>query len=187
MPQTILPFKLEEDDRDTKITSFAGMPLFYELFLKMELKKIISKYLRIKEKGCTEHEMTEVILGIIIAGGKEDLSNARIDHHLGAYHAWFIRAIQGRPLNRDPMIGRLNDRVLFGVKAPTQFMTRSGWYGFVLAQASHLIAMLETRRSTVVARGQDPFLFDQQSPHFPADTSRPHCDHFSNRHKVFRP
>jgi len=37
MPQAVLPFKLEEDASDSRITSFAGTPLFH--FLRFMLRR----------------------------------------------------------------------------------------------------------------------------------------------------
>lgn len=69
MAQNIFSFKLEEAGKDTSLTSYAGIPLVYELYHKLGLPHLINKQVKVKEAGWKESELVEAIVGLSVAGG----------------------------------------------------------------------------------------------------------------------
>ncbi|MFH1652681.1 MAG: IS1380 family transposase [Pseudomonadota bacterium] len=70
LTQSVLKFKLEETEKDSQLTSYAGVPLIYELYRKLKISKIIEKHLKVKEAGWSENELIEAIIGITVSGGE---------------------------------------------------------------------------------------------------------------------
>lgn len=70
MTQNVFSFKLEEGDKDTSLTSCAGLPLVYEVYHKLGLSNLINKYVKVKECGWKEGELVETIVGLSVAGGE---------------------------------------------------------------------------------------------------------------------
>lgn len=68
--QTVLPFKLENSERDDDLTGFAGLPLMHELFLRMGLPKLTRKFVRVKERGWKESDIIESLVALALAGGE---------------------------------------------------------------------------------------------------------------------
>lgn len=69
MGQNRFCFKLEEADKDSRLTGYAGLPLVYEVYHKLGLPRLIGKEIRVKEAGWPESEMVETIIGLSVAGG----------------------------------------------------------------------------------------------------------------------
>ena len=75
--QTVLPFKLEEGNRDDEMTGLAGLPLVYEFIQRSGLRKQIRKHLKLKECGWSESELIETIIMLVAVGG-EHLEDVRM-------------------------------------------------------------------------------------------------------------
>jgi len=75
--QTVLPFKLEEGNRDDEMTGLAGLPLVYEFMQRSGLRKQIRKHLKLKECGWSEVELIETVVMLVAAGG-EHLEDVRM-------------------------------------------------------------------------------------------------------------
>ena len=75
--QTVLPFKLEEGNRDDEMTGLAGLPLVYEFIQRSGLRKQIRKHLKLKECGWSEVELIETVVMLVAAGG-EHLEDVRM-------------------------------------------------------------------------------------------------------------
>ena len=74
--QTLLPFKLVRDG-DSGVTAHAGLPLVGELFHQLGLAKLITKWIRVKQRGYEAWQMIEWLVCLCIAGG-EHLDDIRI-------------------------------------------------------------------------------------------------------------
>ncbi len=72
-----------------------------------------------------------------------------------------VRAVEGRPLDADPVQRRLDDGVLLGVEPPAELMAFAGGDVVLLPEAADLQAVAEPRRGAVVTRGEDPPVADQ--------------------------
>lgn len=70
LTQTVLSFKLEETEKDSSLTSHAGLPLIHELFRQLKLPRLINKHLKLKQKGWKEWELIETIVALVVAGGE---------------------------------------------------------------------------------------------------------------------
>lgn len=86
--QGVLPFTVERDGSDEKITSFAGLPLVSETFRALGLPEAIRTHLRLKERqaGYTEAQMVESFVLLFAAGGDcfEDIEVLTADPGLKA-------------------------------------------------------------------------------------------------------
>ena len=56
MAQGILPFKYEEEKKDTGLTGLAGLPVYLDLATVMGLSEIIERHLHIKQQGWTDSQ-----------------------------------------------------------------------------------------------------------------------------------
>lgn len=81
MTQGVLPFKYEEEKKETGMTGLAGLPIYLDLASTMELAKSIEKHLHIKKKGWTDAQTTMTIMLMNLAGGDcvEDLRKLESD------------------------------------------------------------------------------------------------------------
>jgi hypothetical protein len=86
--QGVLPFTVEPDGSDEKITSFAGLPLVSETFRALGLPETIRTHLKLKERraGYTEAQMVESFVLLFAAGGDcfEDIEVLSADPGLKA-------------------------------------------------------------------------------------------------------
>ena len=55
MAQGVLPFKYEEEKRDTGITGLAGLPVYLDLASVMGLNESIDRHLHIKQQNLLEY------------------------------------------------------------------------------------------------------------------------------------
>lgn len=69
MAQKNLPFQYSSEKKATKITGFAGLPLYLELAIKSGLTKNIENSLHIKQRGWTDVEMLLSLIMLNLAGG----------------------------------------------------------------------------------------------------------------------
>lgn len=67
--QTVFPFKLEEIEKDSNLTSTSGLALIYELFHKLKIPGLIQKHVKVKEAGWSEWELIESVIGLVVSGG----------------------------------------------------------------------------------------------------------------------
>lgn len=68
--QTPLCFKLSEAGKSSpKLTSFGGLPLIVEMYRRMSLDKVISRHVRLKERGWRESDIVESLVALQVAGG----------------------------------------------------------------------------------------------------------------------
>lgn len=86
--QGVLPFIVEPDGSNEKITSFAGLPLVSETFRALGLPEAIRAHLKLKERqaGYTEAQMIESFVLLFAAGGDcfEDIEVLSADPGLKA-------------------------------------------------------------------------------------------------------
>ena len=82
--ETVLPFKLSPNTSTEKLTSFAGLPLFIEVFRALGLPQHIQRLVRVRERGYGENELIEALVLLNLAGGDsvEDLALLRRDEGL---------------------------------------------------------------------------------------------------------
>jgi len=81
MAQGILPFKYEEERRESGLTGLGGLFLYVELAVAMGLSDIIGRYLQVKKQGWTDSQMVLSLLLLNLAGGDsvEDLARLESD------------------------------------------------------------------------------------------------------------
>ena len=98
-----------------------------------------------------------------------------------------VGTIQGRPANRDAMIGRLDDGILLGMEAPAKLVALTRRNGLLLPKAADIQTVLQAGGSSVVSCGQDFFVSHQDSTHLPSKARRPFSDEMGDIHEVFVP
>ncbi|MFZ4441602.1 MAG: IS1380 family transposase [Syntrophales bacterium] len=69
MAQGILPFKYEEEKKDTGLTGLAGLPVYLDLATVMGLSEIIERHLHIKQQGWTDSQTLMSLILTNLAGG----------------------------------------------------------------------------------------------------------------------
>ncbi len=90
----------------------------------------------------------------------DDFDNAGIDHHLGAEDAGLVGAVKRCPFDADAVQRRLDDGVLLGVHRPAQLVAGAG--GHAIPCAAHVVAVIQARRSAVVAGAENAFVLDKE-------------------------
>ena len=77
MAQGLLPFKYEQETKDTGMTALAGLPLYMDLAQVIGLSKSVQKHLKVREggQGWTDSQMVISLVLLNLAGGDcvEDL------------------------------------------------------------------------------------------------------------------
>ena len=70
--QGLLPFKYEEENKQTGMTSLAGLPLYLELAEAMKLPEMIDEQLRVRKdgQGWTDREVVMSLVLLNLAGGE---------------------------------------------------------------------------------------------------------------------
>ena len=83
MTQGVLPFKYEEEKKDSGMTALAGLPVYLDLAKVIGLSKSIQQRLKIREKGqgWTDSQVVSSLVLLNIAGGScvEDLKILEAD------------------------------------------------------------------------------------------------------------
>jgi hypothetical protein len=81
MAQGILPFKYEEERRESGMTALAGLPVYLDLAAVMGLSESISRHLHVKQRGWTDSQMVLSLVLLNLAGGDcvDDLSRLEGD------------------------------------------------------------------------------------------------------------
>jgi hypothetical protein len=69
MSQGCLPFQYQNEKSDTKLTSFAGLPLYVELSVQSGFVQYINQTMHTKIRGWTDAEMIVSLIVLNIAGG----------------------------------------------------------------------------------------------------------------------
>ena len=68
MAQGVLPFKYEEEKRDTGMTGLAGLPVYMDLASVMGLKESIERHLHIKQQSWTDSQTLISLILTNLAG-----------------------------------------------------------------------------------------------------------------------
>ena len=69
MAQGVLPFKYEEERKETGMTSLAGLPVYLDLATVMGLDQSIEKHLHVKQRGWTDKQFLLSLIMLNLAGG----------------------------------------------------------------------------------------------------------------------
>jgi len=69
MTQGVLPFKYEEEKKESGITALGGLPIYLDLATVMGIGESIEKHLHIKQQGWTDKQMILSLLLLNLAGG----------------------------------------------------------------------------------------------------------------------
>jgi hypothetical protein len=85
------------------------------------------------------------------------------------------------------MVGGLDNRILLGMKTAAKFVSFSRRDPLFLAEATDVQAMFQPGRSSIVAGGQNLFIFDEDSSYLPSQAGGPFGNEMSNIHKIFFP
>lgn len=71
MPQGILPYKYEEEKRDSDMTAIAGLPLYLDLAFALGLPQSIERNLSLRpHQGWTDSQMVLSLMFLTLAGGE---------------------------------------------------------------------------------------------------------------------
>jgi hypothetical protein len=71
MPQGILPYKYEEEKRDSYMTAIAGLPLYLDLAFALGLPESVERNLSLRpHQGWTDSEMVLSLMFLALAGGE---------------------------------------------------------------------------------------------------------------------
>ena len=81
MSQGVLPFKYEEEKKESGITSLSGLPVYLDLATVMGIGESIKRHLHIKQRGWTDEQNIMSLIMLNIAGGNrvDDLQRLKSD------------------------------------------------------------------------------------------------------------
>ena len=81
MAQGILPFKYEEERRESGLTGLAGLPLYVELMAAMGLPESIGRHVRVKKQGWTGSQtvLSLILLNLADGDSVDDLERLQSD------------------------------------------------------------------------------------------------------------
>ena len=84
MTQGVLPFKYEEEKKETGMTSLGGLPVYLDLATVMGIGESIERHLQIKHQGWTDSQILMSLLMLNLAGGDcvDDLRKLESDKGL---------------------------------------------------------------------------------------------------------
>jgi hypothetical protein len=72
--QGILPYEIEEVDGESRITSYAGLPLVAETYRATGAAEVVRRFVktreRVRDRGLTDEEMVESFCLLLAAGGE---------------------------------------------------------------------------------------------------------------------
>lgn len=89
MKQIAPTFKLSEAGKSSpKMTSFGGLPLIVEMYRRLGLDDVISRHVRLKERGWRESDIVESLVALQVAGGSrmDDVQWLDADASTSLYH-----------------------------------------------------------------------------------------------------
>ena len=69
MSQGVLPFKYEEEKKETGMTGLGGLPIYLDLATMMGLGESIEKHVHIKQRGWTDKQVLLSLIMLNLAGG----------------------------------------------------------------------------------------------------------------------
>ena len=69
MAQGVLPFKYEEEKKETGMTALGGLPVYLDLAAVMGVGESIEKHLHIKQQGWTDKQTVLSLILLNLAGG----------------------------------------------------------------------------------------------------------------------
>ena len=69
MTQGVLPFKYEEEKRESGMTALAGLPIYLDLATVMGMGESIERHLQIKQRGWTDKQTILSLILLNLAGG----------------------------------------------------------------------------------------------------------------------
>ena len=81
MTQGVLPFKYEEEKKESGITSLSGLPVYLDLATVMGIGESIKRHLHIKQRGWTDEQNIMSLIMLNLAGGNrvDDLQRLKSD------------------------------------------------------------------------------------------------------------
>jgi hypothetical protein len=81
MTQGILPFKYEEEKKESGLTSLSGLPVYLDLATVMGIGESIKRHLHIKQRGWTDEQTIMSLIMLNLAGGNrvDDLQRLKSD------------------------------------------------------------------------------------------------------------
>ncbi len=125
--------------------------------------------------------------GIRITVLIDHLLDACVDEHLRANNARVICTVQDGSPDFNPVVCSLDDRILLGMKAAAELVSFPRRDPLLLAKATDIQAVFQPGWSSVVTRGQNLLVFDEDSPYLSPQTGGPFGDEVSNVHEIFFP
>lgn len=119
--------------------------------------------------------------------GIDDALNPGIDEDLGADNTGLMRAVQRRAFGGHAIYSRLDDGILFGVDTAAKFVVLTAGDMELLPKASHFLTMGDALWRSIVARGKDLPVLDQNGTYLSAQTGGALGNHLSDFHKITVP
>lgn len=98
MAQGVLPFKYEEENKDSGMTALGGLPVYLDLATTMRLSEIIEKHLHIKQQGWTDSQIVLSLILLNLAGG--DCVNDLVKLEGDSGFCRFLRRIEQSGIKR---------------------------------------------------------------------------------------
>ena len=98
-----------------------------------------------------------------------------------------MRAVQRRAFGGHAVYSRLDDGILFGVDTAAKFVVLTAGDMELLPKASHFLTMGDALWRSIVARGKDLPVLDQNGTYLSAQTGGALGNHLSDFHKITVP
>jgi len=87
MAQGVLPYKYEQENQTSGMTSLAGLPIYLDLASVLNLGESIARHLHIKMQGWTDEQIVMSLILLNLAGGDsvDDLRLLAADEGFAGY------------------------------------------------------------------------------------------------------
>jgi hypothetical protein len=115
------------------------------------------------------------------------VTNTGVDEHLRTDRAGEVGAVKRGSSDGNPMIGSLDDDVLFRMKPSTQFVSFTRRNPKFLPETANLKTVSKSRRGSVVSSRENAFVRHRDCPDLAAEASRTLGHEKGNVHEICFP
>jgi len=98
-----------------------------------------------------------------------------------------VGTVKGGPADLHSVVGGLNNGILLGVEAAAEFVSFPRRDALPFTKASHIQAVLDSRRRSIVACRQNLLIFDENSSNLSSQTGRPFGNEMGDIHEILFP
>ncbi len=157
MPQGLLPYKYEEEKRETGMTSLAGLPLYLDLASALGLAGSIGAHMHIKSEGWTDTQIILTLILLNLAGGDsvDDVTILEKDEGL----CRVVRRIEQKGLTRKERKARERQRTFPSPSPIFRYLSafhdareekkREKGKAFIPAPNEHLMNLMKVHRDFI--------------------------------------